>query len=241
MRSVAAALALALVTAGVTAGGDARAADESAAVNVNTKALENGPSANGAASSSASPSSPPPDEAPPPPPYAKGLVVDASIGAIGFLGQFRKLAPPGPWFHAQIGYELFNWLMVLGEAELAFTDTSNLDNPPNVRSFDMFGFGGGARFTWRITDRVGIFGQPSVGLIKADTAKNTLGLHGFADAEDLGMWLGFRAGFEWYQLDRHVALGLNSGLRYAAGFQRIGRTGDTPLALDGGLSLRYSF
>jgi hypothetical protein len=234
MRSAVAALSFAVVAATITAAGVARAADESPAVNVNANALANGPSATAAPATS-------PDDAPPPPPYAKGVVVDASIGAMGFLGQFRKLSPPGPWFHAQLGYELFNWLMVYGEGELAFTDTSNLDNPPNVRSFDMFGFGGGARLTWRITDRVGIYGQPGIGMLKADTAKNTLGLHGFGDAEDLNLWLGFRAGFEWYQIDRHVALGFNTGIRFATGFEKVGAGGDTPLVLDGGVSLRYAF
>lgn len=229
-------VACAVVAGGLLAAPVARAADE---IKVNESALANGANANANASSSAS--APSPDEAPPPAPYAKGVVVDASIGAIGFLGNFRKLAPPGPWFHAQLGYELFNWLMVFGEGELAFTDTSNLDNQPNIRSFDMFGFGGGARLTWRITERVGIYGQPALGMLKADTPKNTLGLHGFRDAEDLNLWLGFRAGFEWYQLDRHMALGLNTGIRYATGLEKIGKGGDTPLALDGGVSLRYAF
>lgn len=185
------------------------------------------------------------DEAPPPPPYAKGLVVDGTIGALGFLGQFRKLAPPGPWFHGQIGYEFFNWLMLFGEGELAFTDTSNLDNPPNVRSFDMWGFGGGARFTWHITERVGIYGQPTLGMLKADVPKNTLGLHGFTDAEELNLWIGFRAGVEWFQIDRHMALGLTTAIRYLPGFEKTGqgvsKSSDTPLGLDGGLSLRYAF
>ncbi|MFO0740306.1 MAG: hypothetical protein U0270_30685 [Labilithrix sp.] len=223
----AAAIVLTLATGAVCAA-------EEQTVNVNANALANGSTTS--ASSNVSP-----DEAPPPAPYAKGLVVDASVGAIGFIGKFGKLAPPGPWFHGQVGYELLNWLMVYGEGELAFTDTSNLDNPPNVRSFGMFGFGGGARLTWRITDRIGIYGQPGIGMLKADTPKNTLGLHGFKDAEDLNLWLGFRAGFEWYQVDRHMALGLHSGLRFATGFEKTGRGGDTPLALDGGISLRYAF
>lgn len=239
MRVSAAALGLVLLSASGLTAGFARAADEgqSGAINVNTNALANGPSAN----ASATPASPPPDEAPPPAPYAKGLVIDGSVGALGFLGQFRKLAPPGPWFHGQIGYELLRWLMLFGEGELAFTDTSNLDQPPNVRSFAMFGFGGGARLTWRITDRIGIYGQPAVGMLKADTAKNTLGLHGFRDAEALGLWLGFRAGFEWYQIDRHMALGLSSGIRMATGFEKTGKAADTPLLLDGAVSLRYAF
>jgi hypothetical protein len=180
-------------------------------------------------------------EAPPPAPYAKGLVVDTAIGAIGFLGKFNKVAPPGPWFHAQVGYEFFNWLMLYGEGELSFTDTSNTDAPPAVRSFAMFGFGGGVRFTWRITNRIGIYGQPGVGMLKADTPKNTLGLHGFSDAESLNVWGGLRAGFEWYQIDRHLALGLSTGVRLATGFQTTGRASDSPLAIDGGVSLRYAF
>src|SRR5262249_1354460 len=147
---------------------------------------------------------PNPDDAPPPAPYAKGLVVDANIGAIGFLGKFGKLAPPGPWFHAQVGYEFFSWLMLYGEGELAFTDTSNEDHPPAVRAFDMFGFGGGLRFTWHITDRLGIYGQPGAGAIKADVPKNELAIHGFHNAESLGAWLGLRIGVEWYQIDRHL-------------------------------------
>src|SRR5688572_30096163 len=59
----------------------------------------------------------PPPEAPPPPPYKNTLVVDSTIGTIAFLGQFRKIAPPGFWLHTQLGYELFKWLMLYGEGE----------------------------------------------------------------------------------------------------------------------------
>ena len=100
-----------------------------------------------------------------------------------FESSLGKLAPPGPWFHGQIGYELFSWLMIYGEGELAFTDTSNEDHGAAVRTFDMFGFGGGLRFTWRFTERMGIYGQPGVGAIKADVPKNELAIHGFHDAE----------------------------------------------------------
>src|SRR5262245_8615284 len=84
----------------------------------------------------------PPPEAPPPPPYKKTLVLDSSIGAIGFLGQFGKVAPWGPWMHTQLGYELLKWLMLFGEGELAFTDTSNRQSQPGTRAFPIFGFGG---------------------------------------------------------------------------------------------------
>lgn len=183
----------------------------------------------------------PTPEAPPPPPYKKTLVLDASVGALGFLGQFGKVAPPAPWMHLQLGYELFRWLMVYGEGELAFTDTSNKLNPPNTRAFPMYGFGGGARFTIPFTDRFGAYAQGGLGLLRADVPTNALGIIGFEDAESFGLYFGGRLGVEWYQLNRHFALGLNAGLRFAQNFATTGAASDTPLALDGGVSIRYAF
>lgn len=183
----------------------------------------------------------PAPEAPPPPPYKKSVVLDSSIGAIGFLGEFGKIAPPGPWMHVQLGYELLKWLMLYGEGDLAFTDTSNRQAPPNTRAFPIFGFGGGARFTIRFTDRVGVYAQGGLGMMKADIATRALGNLGFRDAESLGLYLGARLGVEWFQIDRHFALGLSSGIRTAQGFAKLGAGTDTPLALDGGVSLRYAF
>jgi hypothetical protein len=180
-------------------------------------------------------------EAPPPRPYEKSLVLDSSIGTIAFLGQFRKVAPPGPWMHVQLGYELLKWLMLYGESELAFADTSGTQPPPRTRAFPLFGFGGGARFTVRFTDRFGVYAQAGLGAMKADIATNALGILGFRDAESLGLYLGSRLGVEWYQLDRHLALGLNAGIRLAQGFAKTGASLDTPAAVDGGAALRYAF
>ena len=181
-----------------------------------------------------------PLEAPPPPPYKSTLVIDTSLGALLFLGKFGDVAQPAPWLHTQIGYELFKWLMFFGEGELAFTDTSRSQEQPKTRAFPVFGFGGGARFTARFTDRFGAYLQGSLGLMKADVKTRALRLIGFGDAEDLGFYTGGRLGVEWYMLDRHFALGLSTGLRFATNFERqIG--GDTPLALDTGASIRYAF
>jgi len=182
----------------------------------------------------------PPPEAPPPAPYKKSLVLDSSIGALVFLGKFGKTAPPAPLLRVQLGYELFKWLMLFGEGELGFTDTSGSQDPPKTRAFPIFGFGGGARLTVRFTDRFGVYVQGDIGAMKADIRRRALEIIGFKDAEDLGLYLGGRIGLEWYQLDRHFALGLNGGLRDATGFKRtIGS--DTPLAFDAGVSIRYAF
>jgi hypothetical protein len=182
-----------------------------------------------------------PPEAPPPPPYKPTVVVDSSLGALVFLGKFGKTAPPAPWIRTQVGYELFKWLMAFGEGELGFTDTSRSQDPPKTRSFPLFAFGGGARLTARFTDRFGVYLQGSVGAMQADITRRALEIIGYKNAESLGLYFGGRLGLEWYQLDRHFALGLQGGLRDATGFKLTQGKSDTPLAFDAGVALRYAF
>jgi hypothetical protein len=183
----------------------------------------------------------PPPEAPPPAPYQKTLVLDSSLGARAFLGDFGQTAPPGMWLHTQLGYEVLRWLMLFGEGDLSFNDTSGTQPAPRTRAFPVFGFGGGARFTARFTPRVGAYVQLSVGAMKADVPANALALIGFREAETLSPYGAARLGVEWYQINRHFALGLNSGLRLAQGFAPSRGGGAAPLVLDGGASLRYAF
>lgn len=184
---------------------------------------------------------PPPPEAPPPTPYKRTVVLDSTLGAIAFLGEFGKVAPPGPWLHTQLGVEILKWLMFFGEGELAYSDTSGRQDPPKTRAFPIFGFGGGARFTIRFTDRFGVYLQGSAGAMKTDISRNALTLLGFRDAESFGLYAAARLGLEWYQIDRHFALGLTGAIRNAQPFARVGGSGDTPLVADGGVSIRYAF
>jgi hypothetical protein len=180
------------------------------------------------------------EEAPPPPPRHKGIVVESSLGALGFLGEMRHLSPTAPWMHLQVGYEFFDWLMLFAEGELAFTDTTVSQETADARAFPIFGLGGGLRATIHITDRVALYGQGALGALKADIAKNALAILGFHDAESLNVQFGGRIGVEWYQLDRHLALGAAFGFRDATGFAKaIGK--DSPLMWDGSAVLRYTF
>jgi hypothetical protein len=183
----------------------------------------------------------PEEEAPPPLPRRKGIVLESSLGALVFVGRFRQIAPPAPWLRVQLGYELFSWLMFFGQGELAFTDTSVAQDPSKARAFPMFGFGGGVRLTVHLTDRVAFYGQGELGALKADIANNGLANVGFRDAESLGLSFGARVGLEWYQLDRHIALGLAGGVRDAKGFAKSGPQSDTPLMVDASVFLRYTF
>ncbi|WP_394824112.1 hypothetical protein [Pendulispora albinea] len=180
------------------------------------------------------------NEAPPPLPRKKGVVLDSSLGAHGFAGEFGKVAPPGFWLHTQLGYELLRWLMLFAEGDLYFTDTSRGQDDSKARAFPIFGFGAGPRFTAHITERVAIYAQGSAGFGKADIATNALKILGFPDAEKLGFYFGGRIGIEYYQVNRHLALGLRFGMRDATNFKKsVGS--DLPLSWDAGVALRYTF
>lgn len=178
--------------------------------------------------------------APPPQPRHKGFVLDSALGAMGFLGEFRRVAPTAIWLHTQLGYELFGWLMPLAETDLAFTDTSNASDASKARAFPLLSFGGGLRLTAHLGERVGLYVQPSAGLLKADIANGALSVLGYKNAEGLQPYFAGRIGLEWYQIDRHLALGLTGSVKDATGLKRtIGS--DTPLAFDAGVALRYTF
>jgi hypothetical protein len=194
-----------------------------------------------AAESSASFFAEAPPEAPPPLPHKKGLVLEQSLGVLGFAGQFRHVAPPAYWLHTQLGFEVLKWLMLFGEGELAYTDTSVAQDPSKARAFPIFGFGGGVRATIRPSDRVGIFVQGGIGAMKADVPKQALFILGYHDAESFNPYFGARVGVEWYQIDRHFALGLGVGVRSASGFAKLATTSDTPLMWDGAATIRYTF
>lgn len=183
----------------------------------------------------------PPAEAPPARPWSKGIVVEGSVGVLGFFGAFRRLAPPAFFQRIQAGYEIFDWLMVFGGGELAFTDTSVGQDPSKSRAFPIWGFDGGARLTVRPFDRVGIFVQGTAGMMKADVPANALAIVGFPDTEELSPVFGGRIGVEWYQVDRHLSFGVAGGPRLATGFERSFGKGDTPLMADGAVTLRYTF
>jgi hypothetical protein len=181
-------------------------------------------------------------EAPPPRPRHKGFVLTTDLGVLGFAGQFRHVAPPAYWLAAQLGFELLDWLMVFGEGELAFTDTSESQDESHSVAVPMWGFGGGARGTLHASERVGVYAQAEVGLLTSLVAHGALAILGYRNAESLNPQFGGRLGVEWYQLDRHMAMTASFGGRLAEGFSRTGVTqADTPLMWDASLGLRYTF
>jgi hypothetical protein len=180
-------------------------------------------------------------EAPPVRPRHKGVVLATNLGMLGFAGQFRHVAPPAYWLDAQLGFEVFRWLMVFGEGELAFTDTSESQDESHTIAVPMWGFGGGARGTFHATERVAFFLQGEVGILTSVVPRGALTVLGYRDAESLNPQFGTRLGVEWYQVDRHFALTANLGGRIAQGFARVLPAGDTPIMWDASVGVRYTF
>jgi hypothetical protein len=183
----------------------------------------------------------PPAEAPPPRPHKKGLVLEATAGVLGFMGQFRHVAPPAYWMHMQLGYEVLSWLMVFGEGELAFTDTGVSQDESHTMAFPMWGFGGGLRATIHPTDRFAFFLQGEGGALTAYVPRNSLSILGYRNAEGLNGSVGGRIGLEWYHLDRHIALTAQGGVRDALGFAKLVGGADLPLMWDASAGFRYTF
>jgi hypothetical protein len=174
-------------------------------------------------------------------PRHNGLVLESTLGLLGFGGQFRHVAPTAYWLHMQLGYEVLPWLMLFGEGELGYTDTSEAEDPSHVTAFSIWGFGGGGRATLHATDRVAFFGQLSVDGLAANVPHDTLAIIGYRNAESLNASFGARVGVEWYQMDRHLALALQVGARDAQGFQKFLDNSDLPVMWDASAGFRYTF
>jgi hypothetical protein len=180
-----------------------------------------------------------PPEAPPPPPRKQGLVVEGSVGAFGPLGSLKHITPTAPWFHLHAGYELLAWLMLFGEADVAFATTSYANRPPESRAYAFYGFGAGVRFTLRPSARIGLYGQLSLGTARA--SQDVLHVYGFDNADEFNSYYGGTLGLEWYQVNPHYALAVHGGVRsYEIG---LARTDDTEAALawTAGAAIRYAF
>jgi hypothetical protein len=178
---------------------------------------------------------------PPARPRHAGLVLETTLGMLGFVGQFRHVSPPAYWLHGQLGYEIFPWLMVFGEGEMALTDTSESQDESHNLAYSMFGFGGGVRATLHATSRVAIYAQGDVGALTANVPHDSLKLLGYPSAETLDAQFGGRIGVDWYQVDRHMALCAALGGRLAEGFAKQFGPADTPLLWDIGAGVRYTF
>jgi hypothetical protein len=171
----------------------------------------------------------------PPPPHKRGVVLDTTFGAMGFLGKLRTVSPTASMIRIQLGYEPLRFLLLFAASDVAFTSTRYA---APVRGYAIYAFGAGARLTLPLGERVSVYGQVDFGETAA--SRDVLVVYGFKDADTLSGYFGGAAGIEWYQIDPHYALALNGGIRRAQGFAQLARS-DPALAWLGGVALRYTF
>jgi hypothetical protein len=178
-------------------------------------------------------------EAPPPPPRSQGLVVESGLGGLGHLGALAHVTPLSPWFHLKAGYEPLRCLLTFAETDLVFSNTSYARSPPPPRTYRLYGFGAGLRFSLPFGDRFGAYLEGSAGL--AAVTGDVLEIYGYRQANELNAYFGGRLGAEWYPLNPHLALGVHVGMRsYNQGLRRQ-RSSETALAVLSGAALRYTF
>lgn len=177
-------------------------------------------------------------EAPPAPPRRHGLVIEGSVGALGHLGDMKHVSPVSPWFRLQLGYEVFDWLLLSGQGDLALSNTEFANSPPDQRSYALFGFGLGARVAWQPYSALGFYLQGDGGL--SSITEDVLSSYGYRDAADLQPYVGGTLGLEWFQINPHYGLGVYGGVRdYLKNFERTNGA-HLPLAWVSGLAIRYT-
>jgi hypothetical protein len=180
----------------------------------------------------------PAPEAPPPPPRDHGFVIQSSVGGIGHLGPLREVSPTSPEFRLTLGYEFLDWFMLLGQTGLVLSSTRYANPPPGPRSYAYYSFGGGLRFTFGIAEDFALYLQGELGAGRAND--DVLINHGYLDSTTLSLYYGGRVGFEWYQVNPHLALGLDAGVTNYVGLERELST-SPPLALQSAVSIKYTF
>ncbi|MET0791442.1 MAG: hypothetical protein ABW061_07965 [Polyangiaceae bacterium] len=177
--------------------------------------------------------------APPPPPRHKGFVVESGIGAFGQIGEMKNISPVAPWFHLQFGYEPFKFLMVFAESDLMLSNTSYAHQPPPTRTYSLWGVGAGLRGTAKVSERVGLYLQGSVG--GAEVSTDVLYSYGYRNADQFNLYLAGELGVEWYQVSPHLALTLHGGVRDYTGTFKRDSSSQPPLAWVSAVGLRYTF
>jgi hypothetical protein len=180
-----------------------------------------------------------PAEGLPPPPRSHGFLIESGIGALGHLGELRHVSPLSPRYYLRAGYELAPWVLFFAEGDVTFSNTSYAPQPPEPRSYALFGFGAGARLTLPLLDWLGAYLQGSAGL--ARVSEDVLATYGYSNAMTLSGYFGGLLGLQAYLPSPHLRLLLEGGIRsYPYSLDRDASQ-VTPLAWVAGPAIGYAF
>lgn len=166
--------------------------------------------------------------------YARGLFLEAQVGAIGFVGDLGKVSEAGPRLAIDVGYEFTSWLSALLQLDASFHDTKNRP-PPSATVYEMLGASAGVRFTVPFNARAALWADALLGMVW--TGGDVLHVLGFRDTVKPTLTYGGELGFDWHVLARHHSLGVLAGARMYPGLVRD----EFSLGLHGAAYLRYVF
>ena len=141
----------------------------------------------------------------------------------------------------QLGYEVLNWLMVFGEGELAYTDTSASQDESHSIAFPIWGFGGGLRATIHPTERFAFFVQGEGGALSAYVPHDSLDDPRLRNAECADGSVGGRARARVVPARPAHRADAQGGVRDALGFAKVVGGSDLPLMWDASAGFRYTF
>jgi hypothetical protein len=168
--------------------------------------------------------------------FAHGLFLQSFLGTRGFFGALGELAQPGLLARVGLGYELLAWLSLGASFELSM-HALQAPLPPTRGNFQLIDALAEARLQLPLSARSALWLSGEAGL--ATTLGNLLVVHGFADADALGLIYGGSLGFDWHTLSRHHSLGLLAGARLHPNLAAA--AGQAPLGVHGSAYLKYVF
>jgi hypothetical protein len=174
----------------------------------------------------------PADPYPDPDKFARGLFVQADLGAVLFLGEARKPLGPGAALGARVGVDLTRWLAFQARGRLSSHQTDFATGPQSGQLLQILAASAEVKISVPLGQWIPFaFGGGGFGRLST----NLLGTTGLT-APDLRhvVLIGGGAGIDYHPRSRHFTFGLE------AGFTRMARL-RSPGLLSGTTHLRYTF
>lgn len=164
--------------------------------------------------------------------YATGLLVEAHLGAEGFVTGLGDDSAPGPRLAVVVGYELFPWAAIALRVEGSMHQTTN-NTPPSQTVYENVSAGVDVRLTAPLTARAALWASGQFAMLRS--TGDVLRTLGYQDADGWMVLYGGELGFDWHVWGLHHSLGLTAGARLYPGLS----TEETSIAVHGGPYLRY--
>jgi hypothetical protein len=169
--------------------------------------------------------------------YAHGFLVEAYLGARGFVNGAGDVTTPGPWASIRFGYEILDWLMVLLGVEGSMHQT-DAPAPPAQGAFELVQGTVDLRVQIHPTAEFAIWLDAQFGLLVATT--DLLVLYGFEGSDVVGITYGGELGLDWHLRSRHHSIGVMGGVRHYPSLEATNGTAPA-LGVHGAAYIRYVF